>query len=61
MDQLPDTKADKSENGEKDPCEVLSDILTDLNTPPPPEEQLGGGDICSLEEAPSTDDDKPLD
>jgi hypothetical protein len=28
---------------------------------PPPEEQLGGGDICSLEEQPSTDDDKPLD
>jgi hypothetical protein len=28
---------------------------------PPPEDELGGGDICSLEEAPSTDDDKPLD
>jgi hypothetical protein len=28
---------------------------------PPPEENLGGGDICSLEERPSTDDDKPLD
>ena len=28
---------------------------------PPPEEDLGGGDICSLEERPSTDDDKPLD
>jgi hypothetical protein len=30
-------------------------------TQPPPEEDLGGGDICSLEEQPSTDDDKPLD
>jgi hypothetical protein len=30
-------------------------------TQPPPEEDLGGGDICSLEERPSTDDDKPLD
>jgi len=28
---------------------------------PPPEEDLGGGDICSLEERPSTDDDKSLD
>ena len=28
---------------------------------PAPEEQLGGGDICSLEEQPSTDDDVPLD
>ncbi len=28
---------------------------------PPPEEDLGGGDICSLQEQPSTDDDKPLD
>jgi len=28
---------------------------------PPYEEDLGGGDICSLEEQPSTADDKPLD
>ena len=27
---------------------------------PPAEEDLGGGDICSLEEQPSTDDDQPL-
>jgi hypothetical protein len=27
---------------------------------PPPEEELGGGDICSLEQQPSTDDDRPL-
>jgi hypothetical protein len=27
---------------------------------PPPEEDLGGGDICSLEEKPSTDDNMPL-
>jgi hypothetical protein len=34
---------------------------TDASDYPPPEEQLGGGDICSLEQEPSTDDDKPLD
>lgn len=28
---------------------------------PPPEDELGGGDICSVEEQPSTDDDRPLD
>lgn len=28
---------------------------------PPPEQDLGGGDICSLEQEPSTDDDRPLD
>jgi hypothetical protein len=28
---------------------------------PAPEEDLGGGDICSLEWRPPTDDDKPLD
>jgi CBS domain-containing protein len=27
---------------------------------PPPEEDLGGGDIASLQEEPSTDDDQPL-
>jgi hypothetical protein len=27
---------------------------------PPPEEELGGGDICSLEERPSTEDNMPL-
>jgi hypothetical protein len=37
-----------------------SDPLADLDSHPAPEEQLGGGDICSLEEEPSTDDDKPL-
>ena len=30
-------------------------------TQPLPEEDLGGGDICSLQEQPSTDDDQPLD
>ena len=28
---------------------------------PPPEEDLGGGDICSLQEQASTDNDQPLD
>jgi hypothetical protein len=30
-------------------------------TQPQPEEDLGGGDICSLQEQPSSDDDQPLD
>lgn len=33
----------------------------DASAHPPPEEDLGGGDICSLEAEPSTDDDRPLD
>ncbi|MGM5025176.1 hypothetical protein AB8B02_03040 [Tardiphaga sp. 862_B3_N4_1] len=49
-------------------------VIIDQLTPPPirrdsllqsehrpPEEHFGGGDICSLEEQPSIDDDKPLD
>ncbi len=32
-----------------------------LVTIPSPEEDLGGGDICSREAEPSTDDDRPLD
>lgn len=51
----------EDEQPKKTPCELLTEVLKDLDSPPPPEEQLGGGDICSLEEAPSTDDDKPLD
>ena len=27
---------------------------------PSPEDEYGGGDICSLEETPSTEDDQPL-
>lgn len=37
------------------------DAKTETDGQPAPEEHLGGGDICSLEEQPSTDDDKPLD
>jgi hypothetical protein len=33
----------------------------DSSEHPPPEEDLDGGDICSLEVQPSTDDDQPLD
>jgi hypothetical protein len=61
MAKRPDPTKGKDEQGGKKTCEVLSDVLKDIDTQPPPEEQLGGGDICSLEEAPSTDDDKPLD
>jgi hypothetical protein len=35
--------------------------LTQPRTQPKPEEDLGGGDFCSLQEQPSTDDDQPLD
>lgn len=27
---------------------------------PPPEDEFGGGEICSIEEAPPTDNDTPL-
>jgi hypothetical protein len=61
MAQRPVSIESEAEQPEKTPCEVLTEVLKDLDSPPPPEEQLGGGDICSLEETPSTDDDKPLD
>jgi hypothetical protein len=35
--------------------------LPQRHSQPQPEEDLGGGDICSLQEQPSTDDDQPLD
>jgi len=35
--------------------------LLKRRTQPQAEEDLGGGDICSLQEQPSTDDDQPLD
>ena len=60
MARPPVSPIDEAEHPKKTPCEVLTDVLKDLDSPPPPEEQLGGGDICSLEEAPSTEDDKPL-
>jgi CBS domain-containing protein len=36
------------------------DNLCDARANPPPEENLGGGDIASLQEQPSTTDDEPL-
>jgi CBS domain-containing protein len=36
------------------------DNLSDARAYPPPEEDLGGGDIVSLQEQPSTTDDEPL-
>ena len=35
--------------------------LARRRTQPQPEEDFGGGDFCSLQEQPSTDDDQPLD
>ena len=43
------------ELGDKAPAQ------NDKPSQPPPEDELGGGDICSLEDEPTTDDDKPLD
>jgi hypothetical protein len=37
------------------------DLCDILNEHPAPEDQFGGGDFCSPEEEPPTDDDKPLD
>jgi hypothetical protein len=49
------------EGGEKSPKHRKKTAdCADLKHPPP-EDELGGGDFCSLEESPSTDDDKPLD
>lgn len=47
------------ENGQKS-FGQKSDIETRHEDCPPPEEDLGGGDMCSLEREPPTDDDKPL-
>jgi hypothetical protein len=38
----------------------LCDALRYERQQPPREEDYGGGDICSLEETPSTEDDQPL-
>ena len=61
MAQRPLSIEGEAEQSKKSSCQLLTEVLKDLDSPPPPEEQLGGGDICSLEEEPSTDDDKPLD
>jgi hypothetical protein len=39
---------------------TLATTLAAFGHHPPPEEALGGGDICSLEEKPSTEDNMPL-
>jgi hypothetical protein len=49
-----------AEQGPEDPGEK-PDPLTIPGGYPPPEDQFGGGDICSPEAEPSTEDDKPLD
>jgi CBS domain-containing protein len=38
----------------------VKQVLDHLTIEPPPEEYLGGGDIASLQEQPSTTDDEPL-
>ncbi|MGY8664266.1 hypothetical protein Q3C01_18220 [Bradyrhizobium sp. UFLA05-109] len=38
---------------------VCRDALRYERQQPPPEEDYGGGDICELEETPSTEDDQP--
>ena len=46
------------EDGDKAPAHDA--VVHSGDTQPPAEDELGGGDICSVEETPSTDDDKPL-
>jgi hypothetical protein len=43
---------------DKNPRKIRKTVRGRLH--PPPEEDLGGGDICSLEEKPSTEDNMPL-
>jgi hypothetical protein len=53
------SKSKPVEPGEEAPDKP--DLCTILNEHPAAEDQFGGGDICSPEEEPPTDDDKPLD
>jgi hypothetical protein len=46
---------------EKQMLKRIKQLLGKRRTQPQPEEDLGGGDFCSLQEQPSTDDDQPLD
>jgi hypothetical protein len=47
------------EDGEKAPGQTKTP--PPLSEHPPPEEEVGDGDLTSLQEQPSTDDDIPLD
>ena len=47
------------ELGDKAPGQ--EDVLLERGAHLPAEDELGSGDICSIEETPSTDDDKALD
>ena len=47
------------EDGDQAPGQ--EEIVRKRAEQPTAEDELGGGDICSVEETPSTDDDKPLD
>ena len=47
------------EFGDKAPAH--DELLRQQEGQPPAEDDLGGGDICSIEETPSTEDDQPLD
>jgi hypothetical protein len=63
-DTKTDALADLPGSVSADLVELLNGVsrrCTSLASHPPPEDDLGGGDICSLESSPSTEDDKPLD
>ena len=47
------------EDGDQAPGQ--EEIVRKRAEQPTAEDELGGGDICSVELEPSTDDDKPLD
>jgi hypothetical protein len=57
-DRRSPTRLERSAGPDKAPRKIRKAARRRLH--PPPEEYLGGGDICSLEDEPSTDDNMPL-
>ena len=51
----------KTSNQNEPRPEQNTEPSPDLGKHPPPEEKFGGGDICSPEQEPPTEDDQPLD
>jgi hypothetical protein len=57
-DRRSPSRLERSADPDKNPRKIRKAARGRLH--PPPEEDLGGGDICSLEEKPLTDDNMPL-
>jgi hypothetical protein len=58
-DRTGPSRLEGSAESDKNPRKVRKAVRVRRHHPPP-EEDLGGGDICSLEEKPSTEDNMPL-